>query len=46
MDEPVDAINPIAEYGTHEELADKKDGIYAEMFQAQAQYYSEPVREC
>lgn len=36
----------IAEYGTHEELADKKDGIYAEMFQAQAQYYSEPVREC
>lgn len=29
----------VAEYGTHEELVNKKDGIYAEMFSAQAQYY-------
>ncbi|MBQ7918356.1 MAG: ABC transporter ATP-binding protein [Lachnospiraceae bacterium] len=31
----------IAEYGTHEELVGKTDGIYAEMFAAQAQYYVE-----
>lgn len=30
----------IAEYGTHDELADRPDGIYAEMFRAQAQYYT------
>lgn len=29
----------IAEYGTHDELVHKENGIYAEMFQAQAQYY-------
>ena len=29
----------IAEYGTHDELVTHKDGIYAEMFGAQAQYY-------
>lgn len=29
----------IAEYGTHNELVDKNNGIYAEMFAAQAQYY-------
>ena len=29
----------IMEYGTHDELVRKKDGIYAEMFKAQAQYY-------
>ena len=29
----------IAEYGTHDELVRYKDGIYAEMFTAQAQYY-------
>ncbi len=29
----------IAEYGTHEELMKKSDGIYAGMFEAQAQYY-------
>ena len=29
----------IKEYGTHDELADKPGGIYAEMFAAQAQYY-------
>ncbi len=29
----------IAEYGTHDELVQKKNGIYAEMFHAQAQYY-------
>lgn len=29
----------IMEYGTHDELVHKKDGIYAEMFKAQAQYY-------
>ena len=31
----------IAEYGTHEELVGNADGIYAEMFAAQAQYYME-----
>lgn len=30
----------IMEYGTHDELAGKKNGIYAEMFAAQAQYYN------
>lgn len=29
----------VMEYGTHDELVRKKDGIYAEMFRAQAQYY-------
>ncbi len=29
----------IKEYGTHDSLVHKKDGIYAEMFKAQAQYY-------
>ena len=29
----------IAEYGTHDELVNKPDGIYAEMYEAQAQYY-------
>ncbi len=33
------ADNTIAEYGTHEELVKLKDGIYAKMFEAQAQYY-------
>lgn len=30
----------IKEYGTHDELVGKSDGIYAEMFAAQAQYYN------
>lgn len=30
----------VKEYGTHEELVSKENGIYAEMFAAQAQYYS------
>lgn len=29
----------VKEYGTHDELVHKRDGIYAEMFKAQAQYY-------
>ena len=29
----------IAEYGTHDELVNKPEGIYAEMYEAQAQYY-------
>lgn len=29
----------IKELGTHEQLVHKKDGVYAEMFAAQAQYY-------
>lgn len=29
----------VMEYGTHTELMNIKDGIYAEMFRAQAQYY-------
>lgn len=29
----------VKEYGTHEQLLRLKDGIYAEMFKAQAQYY-------
>jgi ABC-type multidrug transport system fused ATPase/permease subunit len=29
----------IKEYGTHDELAGIKNGIYAKMFEAQAQYY-------
>lgn len=29
----------VKEYGTHEELIKQSDGIYAEMFTAQAQYY-------
>ena len=35
------AENTIKEYGTHDELMDKKNGIYAELFAAQAQYYIE-----
>ena len=31
----------VKEYGTHAELVHKPDGIYAEMFAAQAQYYVE-----
>lgn len=34
------ADHTIAEYGTHEELAGRPDGIYAKMFAAQAQYYT------
>ncbi len=34
------ADRTIQEYGTHEELVNLPDGIYAEMFQAQAQYYA------
>lgn len=30
----------IAEYGTHDELVKKEDGIYREMFMAQANYYT------
>lgn len=37
------ADNTIKEYGTHDELVGKKDGIYAEMFATQAQYYVESV---
>lgn len=33
------ANDTIKEYGTHDELADKPNGIYAEMFSAQAQHY-------
>ncbi len=33
------AEDHIKEYGTHNELLEKTDGIYAEMFAAQAQYY-------
>lgn len=37
------AENTIKEYGTHSELVNKKDGIYAELFAAQAQYYVEAI---
>ena len=30
----------VKEYGTHDELVSKPDGIYAEMFAAQARYYN------
>lgn len=33
------ADNTIKEYGTHAELVNKENGIYAEMFAAQARYY-------
>ncbi len=33
------AENTIKEYGTHDELVNRANGIYAEMFAAQAQYY-------
>lgn len=33
------ADDTIKEYGTHDELAEIPNGIYAEMFSAQAQYY-------
>lgn len=32
--------NTIKEYGTHDELVGVADGIYAEMFRTQAQYYA------
>ncbi|MBR6358656.1 MAG: ATP-binding cassette domain-containing protein, partial [Lachnospiraceae bacterium] len=35
------ADKTVKEYGTHDELVHRKDGIYAEMFAAQAQYYVE-----
>ena len=35
------AEDTIKEYGTHDSLVKKEDGIYAEMFAAQAQYYVE-----
>lgn len=35
------AEDTIKEYGTHESLVKKENGIYAEMFAAQAQYYVE-----
>ncbi|MDE7234143.1 MAG: ABC transporter ATP-binding protein/permease, partial [Ruminiclostridium sp.] len=35
------AEDTIKEYGTHDELVEKPGGIYAEMFAAQAQYYTE-----
>ncbi len=37
------AENTIKEYGTHDELVDKENGIYAELFAAQAQYYVDAV---
>ena len=33
------AEDTIKEYGTHDELAERSGGIYAEMFKTQAQYY-------
>lgn len=33
------AEDTVREYGTHDELVARADGIYAEMFRAQAQYY-------
>lgn len=33
------ADKTVKEYGTHDELVNLKDGLYAEMFRAQAQYY-------
>ena len=37
------AENTIKEYGTHDELVGMTNGIYAELFAAQAQYYVEAV---
>lgn len=37
------ADDTIKEYGTHDELVNRADGIYAEMFAAQAQYYVDAV---
>ncbi len=37
------AENTVKEYGTHDELVGLKNGIYAELFAAQAQYYVEAV---
>lgn len=37
------AEDTIKEYGTHDELVKKENGIYAEMFATQAQYYVENV---
>jgi ABC-type multidrug transport system fused ATPase/permease subunit len=33
----------IKEYGSHEELIHIPNGIYAEMFAAQAQYYTKEI---
>lgn len=33
-------MSNIKEYGTHAELVNKVNGIYAKMFAAQAQYYT------
>ena len=30
----------VAEYGTHDQLVEIKDGLYAKMFAAQAKYYN------
>jgi len=40
------AEDTIKEYGTHESLVKKENGIYAEMFAAQAQYYVEQTGGC
>lgn len=37
------AEHTVKEYGTHAELVGKENGIYAEMFAAQAQYYVDAV---
>ena len=39
------AEDTIKEYGTHDSLVKKSNGIYAEMFAAQAQYYVENAVE-
>ncbi len=39
------AEDTIKEYGTHDSLVKKENGIYAEMFAAQAQYYVENTAE-
>jgi len=39
------AEDTIKEYGTHDSLVNKENGIYAEMFAAQAQYYIENTVE-
>lgn len=40
------AEDTIKEYGTHESLVNKENGIYAEMFAAQAQYYVDQTGGC
>lgn len=39
------AENTIKEYGTHDELVKLPDGIYAELFAAQAQYYVDAIAQ-